>query len=336
MTADKFSASSRNASDQRTVLVTGGAGFIGSHVVEALLGRGDRVVVLDNFDPFYDPAIKRANLAGLRGHPGFELVEGDLLDARDLDRAFATAPFDAVIHRAARAGVRPSIADPDLYDQVNVLGTTRLLQRVTRGGAGHLVFASSSSVYGSTTPVPFREDAAADRPSSPYAATKRAGELACYAVHELYGIPVTCLRLFTVYGPRQRPEMAIHRFARLIAAGKTVSVFGDGSARRDFTYVADIVSGILAAVDRPGGYRVYNLGTTHTTRLDDLVGLIASILGAPLRMLHEPLQAGDVPITYADISRAERELGYQPQTSLEAGVRAFLAWFQEKSLASAA
>ena len=318
------------------MLVTGGAGFIGSRLCEALVGRGDRVVVLDNFDPFYDPAIKRANVAGLLHHPAFELVEGDLLDDRDLDRAFSTARYDAVVHLAARAGVRPSIADPELYDRVNVLGTTRLLRRVASHGVGHLVFGSSSSVYGSTTAVPFREDVAADRPSSPYAATKRAGELACYATHELHGIPVTCLRLFTVYGPRQRPEMAIHRFTRLIAAGKTVPVFGDGSARRDFTYVGDIVSGILAALDRPDGYRVYNLGTTHTTRLDELIGLIASILGAPVRMLHEPLQAGDVPITYADISRAERELGYHPQTSLEAGLRAFVAWFQEQPLASAA
>jgi len=318
------------------VLVTGGAGFIGSHVVEALLRRGDRVVVLDNFDPFYDPAIKRANLAGLGEEPGFELVEGDLLSDQDLDRAFAAAEYDAVVHLAARAGVRPSIADPELYDRVNVLGTTRLLQRVASRGAGHLVFASSSSVYGSTTAVPFSEEVAADRPSSPYAATKRAGELACYAFHELHGIPVTCLRLFTVYGPRQRPEMAIHRFTRLLAAGKTVPVFGDGSARRDFTYVDDIVAGVLAALDRPGGYRVYNLGTTQTTRLDDLVHLIAATLGTPVRMRHEPLQAGDVLITYADISRAERELDYRPQTSLEAGLRIFVAWFRERSLASAA
>ena len=325
-----------DTSRRRTVLVTGGAGFIGSHVAEALLRRGERVVILDNFDPFYDPAVKRANVARMSPLPSFELVEGDLLSDVDLDRAFSVAEYDAVVHLAARAGVRPSIADPELYDRVNVLGTTRLLQRVRRHAVPHLVFGSSSSVYGSSTPVPFGEDQAADRPSSPYAATKRAGELACYAFHELHGIPVTCLRLFTVYGPRQRPEMAIHRFTRLLASGKTVPVFGDGSARRDFTYVGDIAAGILAALDHPSAYRVYNLGTTHTTRLDELVHLIAATLGVPLRMRHEPLQPGDVPITYADIGRAQRELGYRPQTSLEAGLRAFVAWFREQSLASAA
>ncbi|HYA01005.1 MAG TPA: NAD-dependent epimerase/dehydratase family protein [Candidatus Binatia bacterium] len=318
------------------MLVTGGAGFIGSHLTEALLRRGDRVVVLDNFDPFYDPAIKRGNLAGLVNAPRFTLIEGDLLSDDDLERTFATAQYDAVIHLAARAGVRPSLADPELYDRINVLGTTRLLQRVRSHRVGHLVFGSSSSVYGSTTPVPFREDQAADRPSSPYAATKRAGELACYAFHELYGVPVTCLRLFTVYGPRQRPEMAIHRFTRLLAAGKTVPVFGNGSARRDFTYVDDIVAGILAAVDHPSGYRVYNLGTTQTTRLDDLVHLIADALGVSLRMRLAPAMAGDVPITYADISRARQDLGYRPLTSIEAGIEAFISWFQKQSLASAA
>ena len=315
-----------------TVLVTGGAGFIGSHLVEALLGRGDRVVVLDNFDPFYDPALKRANLAGPLRNPRFELVEGDLLSDRDLDRTFATAEYDAVVHLAARAGVRPSIADPELYDRVNVVGTTRLLQRIAGRGVAHLVFASSSSVYGSTTRVPFSEEAPADRPSSPYAATKRAGELACYAFHEVHGVPVTSLRLFTVYGPRQRPEMAIHRFTRLLAAGQEVPIFGDGATRRDYTHVTDIVSGILAGLDHPGGYRLYNLGTTHTSRLDHVVQLIAGALGAPLRVRHEPAQHGDVPITHADIGRAERELNYRPRTSLEAGILAFVAWFRAQHL----
>jgi len=314
----------------RTVLLTGGAGFIGSHVAEALLRRGDRVVVMDNFDPSYDPAIKRRNVAGVLTSPAFELVEGDILSDRDMDRLFAVAKYDAVIHLAALAGVRPSIAQPDRYDQVNVLGTTRLLQRVRVHGVPQLIFGSSSSVYGSTTDVPFTEDKPADRPSSPYAATKRAGELACYAFHELYGIDVTCLRFFTVYGPRQRPEMAIHRFARLLSAGAEVPIFGDGSARRDYTYVDDTVGGILAALDRPRGYRVYNLGTTNTIRLVDLVELIAVALGVPARVRYEPLQACDVPITWADISRARVELDYRPRTPFEAGLQAFAAWFRDR------
>jgi UDP-glucuronate 4-epimerase len=336
VTAEPAALAASPPSAGRRVLVTGGAGFIGSHVVEALLARGDRVTLLDNFDAFYDPAIKRANLAQVIGSPDLELVEGDLLDDRAMERAFGALDHDSVVHLAARAGVRPSIADPELYDRVNVLGTTRLLQRVRRHGVGQVVFGSSSSVYGSATPVPFSEEVAADRPSSPYAATKRAGELACHAFHELYGVPVTCLRLFTVYGPRQRPEMAIHLFTRLLAAGEPVPVFGDGSARRDFTYVADIVAGILAALDRPRGYRIYNLGTTHTTQLDELVRLIAAELGVAAQMRFGPPQPGDVPITYADIGRAERELGYHPTTSLQTGLRAFAAWFRERSLSSAA
>jgi UDP-glucuronate 4-epimerase len=320
----------------RSVLLTGGAGFIGSHVADTLLQRGDRVVVLDNFDTFYDPAVKRANLAAAIANPLFTLVEGDIRDDADLGRTFAVTEFDSVVHLAARAGVRPSIVDPELYYQVNVLGTTRLLQRIQQHRVPHLVFGSSSSVYGSTTEVPFTEDRPADRPSSPYAATKRAGELACHAVHELYGTDVTCLRFFTVYGPRQRPEMAIHRFTRLLAAGDEVPIFGDGSARRDFTYVDDIVAGVLAAVDRPGGYRIYNLGTTATTQVNDLVSQLADILGVPPRVRHEAPQPGDVPITYADIARAERELGYRPATSLEAGLHAFVAWFRGHSVASVA
>jgi UDP-glucuronate 4-epimerase len=319
----------------RRVLVTGGAGFIGSHVAEALLRRGDRVTVLDNFDSFYDPALKRANVAAMSRSPNLELVEGDLLSDADLDRTFASG-FDSVVHLAARAGVRPSIADPEQYDRVNVLGTTRLLQRIRGSDVAHLIFGSSSSVYGSSTAVPFREDQPADRPSSPYAATKRAGELACHAFHELHGVPVTCLRFFTVYGPRQRPEMAIHRFSRLLDAGEPVPVFGDGSARRDFTYVDDIVAGVLAALDRPGGYRIFNLGTTQTTRVDELVALIAAALGVPPRMRLEPPQPGDVPITYADIRLAGEQLGYHPSTGLEAGLRSFVGWFREHSMASAA
>ena len=313
----------------RRVLVTGGAGFIGSHVAEALLQRGDRVDILDNFDHFYDPAVKRRNIAGLLDHPNFGLFEGDIRDVTALEEVFGQARHDAVIHLAARAGVRPSIADPALYDSVNVLGTTRLLEQIRLHHVPQLVFGSSSSVYGSTTKVPFSESEPADRPSSPYAATKRANELACYAFHELYGTEITCLRFFTVYGPRQRPEMAIHRFTELIASRRTVPVFGDGRTRRDYTYIADIVAGVLAALDRPNGYRIYNLGTTTTTRLDDLVRSIGEALGMPVSVRREPLCPGDVPITFADITRAREELGYEPTTPLKAGLCSFVSWYRE-------
>ena len=251
--------------------------------------------------------------------------------AEDLERVFAEAPFDAVIHLAARAGVRPSIHDPELYDSVNVVGTTRLLQQIRQRHVPYLVFGSSSSVYGSNTPVPFSEDQPADRPSSPYAATKRAGELACHVFHELFGVDVTCLRFFTVYGPRQRPEMAIHRFTRLIASGRPVPVFGDGTARRDFTYVDDIVSGVVAALDRPGGYNIYNLGTTAVTTIADLVKMIGAALGVEAQIRFEPAQPGDVPITYADISKAQRALEYQPMTQLAAGLALFVSWFRARA-----
>ena len=316
----------------KTVLLTGGAGFIGSHVAEALVGRGDSVVVFDNFDDFYDPEVKRANLGSLSGEQ-FRLVEGDIRNDADLADAFAVDAYDAVIHLAARAGVRPSITDPALYADVNVRGTAKLLEAAGRHNVPYIVYGSSSSVYGSTTEVPFRETSAADRPSSPYAATKRAGELLCHAEHELTGRPITSLRFFTVYGPRQRPEMAIHRFTRLLSSGYEVPVFGDGTARRDFTYVDDIVAGVLAAIDRPNGYAVYNLGTTSTTTLIELVHLIASTLGVAARIRYEPEQPGDVPITYADIERARQALGYEPHTSLAEGVASFVNWFRQNTAA---
>lgn len=314
----------------QTVLVTGGAGFIGSHVTEALVSRGDTVVVLDNFDEFYDPGLKRANLAAI-GRDRFRLIEGDIRSDTDLATAFAAASYDAVVHLAARAGVRPSLVDPALYADVNVTGTAKLLQHAARHEVPHVVYGSSSSVYGSTTEVPFRETSAADRPSSPYAATKRAGELLCHAEHELSGRPFTSLRFFTVYGPRQRPEMAIHLFTQLLSSGNEVTVFGDGSSRRDFTYVADIAAGVLAAVDRPSGYAVYNLGTTATTKLIELVQLVAATLGVPPRIRYEPDQPGDVPITYADISRARAALDYEPHTPLATGVAAFVEWYRRRT-----
>jgi UDP-glucuronate 4-epimerase len=314
-------------SSERTVLLTGGAGFIGSHVAEALLARGDRVVVVDNFDTFYDPAIKRRNVERALADPRYLLVEGDIRDERTLARAWGHAPFHGVIHLAARAGVRPSIQEPMLYDDVNVRGTTMMLEFARRHPSGHFVFGSSSSVYGATSPIPFRESEPADRPSSPYASTKRANELACHAYHHIYGMDIACLRFFTVYGPRQRPEMAIHKFTRLIHAGEEVELYGDGTSRRDYTFVVDIVGGVLRALDAPRGYRIYNLGTTATTPLLGLAEMIAERVGRPLRVRHLPEQAGDVPITYADVSRARDELGYRPTTPIADGLTRFVEWY---------
>jgi len=314
----------------KRVLVTGGAGFIGSHLCEHLLARGDAVVALDNFDDFYDPEIKRRNLAACRSRGDFTLVEGDIRDAELLDE-LPRGGLDAVIHLAARAGVRPSIESPSLYADVNVVGTTRLLEMARRHRIRNFVFASSSSVYGERRDAPFRESDAVDLPVSPYAATKKAGELLCHAFHRLGELDVACLRFFTVYGPRQRPEMAIHHFTRLIAAGEPVTVFGDGDAQRDFTYVDDIISGVLAALDRNEGYRVYNLGHHRMVSIDELVAEIGAALGIEPRIHRLPAQPGDVSRTCADISRARDLLGYEPRTPLEEGIARFVEWYREES-----
>jgi len=317
----------------KRVLVTGGAGFIGSHVCERLLARGDAVIALDNFDDFYDPAIKRRNLATCLSSGGFSLAEGDIRDGALLEEISGHG-IDAVIHLAARAGVRPSIESPALYADVNVVGTTRLLEMARRRRIRNFVFASSSSVYGERRDAPFRESDAVDFPVSPYAATKKAGELLCHAFHRLGELDVACLRFFTVYGPRQRPEMAIHRFTRLIAAGEPVPIFGDGGAQRDFTYVDDIVSGVLAALDRNEGYRVYNLGHHRMVAIDELVAELGAALGIEPRIRRLPQQAGDVSRTCADISRARELLGYEPRTSLEEGLARFVEWYRAESAAS--
>ncbi len=312
------------------VLVTGGAGFIGSHLAERLLDRGDGVVVLDNFDAFYDPAIKRRNVAAAAGHPAYELVEGDIRDDAALERLFAAQRFDAVVHLAARAGVRPSIAEPALYTSVNLDGTTRLLEACRRHGVTRFVFGSSSSVYGNNKKVPFSEDDPVDHPISPYAATKKAGEVLCHAHHHLFGIRVACLRFFTVYGPRQRPEMAIHKFARLLAEGAEIDQYGDGSSARDYTYVADIVDGILRALDRCAGYHVWNLGGSRTITLRELIEKIAAGLGVPLRVRVLEAQPGDVDRTWADVSRVRRELQWSPRVDLDEGLALFLDWLNKE------
>jgi UDP-glucuronate 4-epimerase len=311
------------------LLVTGGAGFIGSHLVERLLARGDSVVVLDDMNDYYDPRIKERNLAEARRSPRMKFVRGDIRDVPLLNKLFQDNPFDVVVHLAARAGVRASLKDPILYEEVNCRGTLNLLEAVRRSRIRRFVFASSSSVYGNVKEIPFREDARIDQPVSPYAATKAAGELYCHNYHHLYGISITALRFFTVYGPRQRPDMAIHKFTALIDQGKPIPFYGDGTTRRDYTFYRDIVDGVVAAVDRDLGFEIVNLGESQTTTLSDLVRLIEKHLGKKARLEKLPMQPGDVLMTCADISRARRLLGYNPSTPVEEGIKEFIRWYLE-------
>lgn len=309
------------------VLITGGAGFIGSHVAEALLERGDSVVVLDNFNDYYDPRIKRANASALSGA---KIVEGDIRDEVLVARLFQEEAFDAVIHLAAMAGVRKSLENPLLYSDVNIRGTQVLLEELRKRPSMPMVFASSSSVYGGNTRTPFRESDDIHRPISPYAATKRAGELLCFTHNHLYGNPITCLRFFTVYGPRQRPEMAIHKFVRMVLEGQPIPFFGDGTTRRDYTYISDIVDGVVRSLDRANGYAIYNLGESQTISLTEMVEGIGKATGVEPILNREPMQPGDVLITYADVALAKAELGYQPSTTLAEGLERFVSWYRNE------
>lgn len=312
-----------------SVFITGVAGFIGSRVALALLRRGDRVCGLDNFDPFYDRAIKERNLAPLKEYQGFRFLEGDIRDAATLSRWGAEESPGALIHLAAKAGVRPSLADPAGYADVNVMGTVRVLSFARDRSVPRILFASSSSVYGGNEKVPFAEDDFVDRPVSPYAATKKAGELLCHTFAHLYGMDIVALRFFTVYGPGQRPEMAIHKFTRRLFQGKEIEIYGDGTSRRDYTYIDDIVSGVLGALAAPPGYRVYNLGESATLSVSDLVTLLERATGLRARRKFLPPQPGDVPVTFADISRARVEIGYDPKTPVEEGVKRFVQWYRD-------
>jgi len=314
------------------VLVTGGAGFIGSHLVDRLLANGAvRVTVVDNFDAFYDPAIKRANLAGHFKDPNFTLVEADICDAQAIDSLFARSGFDCVVHLAARAGVRPSLENPLAYEATNVRGTYILLEAARRHRAPQFVFGSSSSVYGLASRVPFSEDDPLAFPISPYAATKIAGEAVCRVYSHLFDIRVMCLRFFTVYGPRQRPDLAIHKFVNLMTQNKPIPVFGSGDSRRDYTYIDDIVAGVLAAMryDR-SPFEIVNLGESETIQLGRLIELLESGLGVRAVIDRQPAQPGDVPLTCADITKARRLLGYDPQTGIEEGIQKFVEWFQSQ------
>ena len=310
----------------RSILITGGAGFIGSHAAALFLREGWRVGVLDDFNDFYDPSIKRRNLAALPCP--VELFEGDIRDASAVRRAFARG-WDTVLHLAARAGVRPSIKEPELYVQTNVAGTLHVLDAAVAAGVKKFLFASSSSVYGAADEVPFREDAPLRRTFSPYAATKAAGEQLCSTYSHLHGLPVVSLRFFTVYGPGQRPDLAIHKFTRAIWEGRPIEQFGDGSSRRDYTYVDDIVQGIRAAAEYSGEkYDVFNLGESETTSLSELIKAIESALGKKAVIERKPEQPGDMPATWADISKARRLLGYAPKTKIAEGIPKFVEWFR--------
>jgi len=310
------------------VLVTGGAGFIGSSITDRLLERGDKVICLDNFDDFYRPDIKRKNIESALKEPGFKLIEGDIRNMSLLGEIFDAERIDMIFHPAARAGVRPSIKDPLLYEDVNIKGTMNLLEMAKKHMVKGFIFASSSSVYGANKKVPFSETDNVDNPVSPYAATKKACELICYTYHHLYNMNITCLRFFTVYGPRQRPEMAIHKFTRLIDQGKPVPMFGDGSSKRDYTYIDDIVDGVLKAIDYNAGYEIFNLGESQTTELRELIALIEKNLGKRAAIEQHPDQPGDVPITYADITKSVNVLGYAPSTKVGEGVARFVEWYK--------
>ena len=317
--------------NHRQILVTGGAGFIGSHLVDRLLDEGGwRVTVVDDFNDFYDPAAKRANVAGHLRRDGYRLVEADIRDRGALARVFAGDGFDCVVHLAARAGVRPSLSEPLLYNETNVTGTLHLLELARAHGVRQFVFGSSSSVYGINAKVPFSEEDPIRQPISPYAATKAAGELLCHTYAHLYGLRCVALRFFTVYGARQRPDLAIRKFARLISEGRPIPVFGDGTTRRDYTYVDDIIAGVRAAVDYDATmYEAINLGESRTVELRELIALLERELGREATIDRQPLQPGDVPQTYADVSKARRLLGYDPRTQIEDGIAKFVAWFKE-------
>lgn len=318
----------------RRVLLTGGAGFIGSHVAEALLREGAKLTIVDNLDDFYSPAWKKSNLEEIRRVGNYEFAEADICIPERLREVMAQAKPDAVIHLAARAGVRPSIEQPVLYERINIGGTVNLLELSREFGVRKFVFGSSSSVYGATSHTPFSEEQGDLRPISPYGATKLSGEALCYTYAHLYGIAMICLRFFTVYGPRQRPDLAIHKFTALIEAGKPVPMFGDGSAGRDYTYVADTAAGILAALEYEPShtsksvYEIFNLGNSRPVTLTELVQSIENATGRRAVREQKAPQPGDVPITWADISKSSRMLGYRPSTPLEEGLKVFVAWYR--------
>jgi UDP-glucuronate 4-epimerase len=315
-------------------LVTGGAGFIGSHLVDRLLSNEiAQVTVVDDFNDFYEPPIKRENIREHLKDPRYSIHEIDIRDQVALAQLFKETNFDCIVHLAARAGVRPSLAEPQLYSETNINGTLNLLELARRHNIKQFVFGSSSSVYGINAHVPFSEDDPIRQPISPYAATKAAGELLCHTYSHLYGLRCVCLRFFTVYGPRQRPDLAIHKFAKLISQGKPIPVFGDGTTQRDYTYIDDIIEGVMAAINyEDRNYDIFNLGESRTVELNELISLLEKELDTRAIIDRQPSQPGDVPQTYADISKARTWLHYDPQTQIEEGLRRFVEWFRMRGL----
>lgn len=332
------------SSGGKTVLVTGGAGFIGSHTCEALLKTGRDVITVDNFNDYYDPEYKRENIRAVERtaaaeNRSFRVCEGDIRDPGFLRGVFGLARPGAVIHLAACAGVRPSILDPRLYTEVNINGTVNILECLREFGVREYLFASSSSVYGNNRKVPFSETDPVDRPISPYAATKKAGELLSHTYHHLYGIRTACLRFFTVYGPRQRPDLAIYKFTRLLTEGRPIPFYGDGSTRRDYTFIGDIVDGVLKALDWAGraeaGFDIFNLGESNTVSLTRMIETIEGCLGKKAALDRQPDQPGDVAVTYADIRHAREVLGYRPHTDFREGIGTFVEWYRKNRAAGA-
>ena len=312
----------------KTILVTGAAGFIGSHAAERLISQGYRVIGVDNFSDFYDRSWKEMNLKSIKG-AAIDVEEIDITSGPEISKLVRLVRPWGILHLAAMAGVRPSIEDPAYYARVNVEGTTHLLQAAVKNNVQKFAFASSSSVYGNSPKVPFSEEDAVEEPISPYAATKRAGELICYTFNHLYKLPIASLRFFTVYGPRQRPDLAIHKFTRLISEGKPVPFFGDGSTSRDYTFVEDIVSGIVASIEKIDRFRIYNLGGSSPISLNELIAELEKAIGKKANLDKKPAQPGDVERTFADVSRSAKELGYAPKVSISEGLKRFVAWFNE-------
>jgi len=314
----------------KRILVTGGAGFIGSHLVDQLLAEdGSKVTVIDDFNDFYSPQIKRSAVKPHLENPNYKLVEADIRDTDAIAKVFADGSFDCVVHLAARAGVRPSLKEPTLYTETNINGTQNLLELAKTHGVPQFVFGSSSSVYGINSKIPFSEEDRIFQPISPYAATKAAGELLCHTYSHLYNLRTVCLRFFTVYGARQRPDLAIHKFTKLITDGKPIQMFGDGSTRRDYTYIEDIIEGVRAAMDFTESiHEVFNLGESETTQLRRLIELIEQALGAKAIIDRQPMQPGDVPVTFADIAKARELLNYSPKTKIDEGIPKFVDWFR--------
>lgn len=318
----------------KNFLITGGAGFIGSHLVDRLLATDvTRITVVDDLNDFYEPSIKHDNIKDHLNDPRYSIHQIDIRDRAALEQVFKRNNFDCLVHLAARAGVRPSLSEPQLYTETNINGTLNLLELARQHNIKQFVFGSSSSVYGINAKVPFSEDDPIRQPISPYAATKGAGELLCHTYSHLYGLRCICLRFFTVYGPRQRPDLAIHKFAKLITAGKPIPVFGDGTTRRDYTYVDDIIDGVMAAISYDKtSYEVINLGESRTVELNELISLLEKELDAHAIIDRQPPQPGDVPQTFADISKARALLGYDPKTQIEEGLHRFVEWFRMRGL----